>query len=407
MQTSSTVPKAAVTCPFDHHTADYAQNFRDILDETRAQTPLFWSEAHGGYWVATTYEMVRRLAIDSDTFTVARAPGRVGGILIPAPPGADTRPRFVPGEADGEEHDHYRLALNPDFSKQKIAEITPLIERHVNKNIDRIIAAGSFDVAHDLVAPILSGIACEHMGLEVDEPAPFFDSLMHMIDHGSDGSDHVQSDFDRSWAYIVEVVNERRAEPRDDVISHLVAWDPPFTDEQIHMMILNVSLGANDTTKSLLAQALIYIDHHPELRARFVAHPEEIRPAIDEFLRLTAVAMGPCRTATRDVEIDGILIREGERLMLSFPSANYDPAKYPHPRDFDLERGAAQHLAMGVGTHFCLGAWLAKSISAITMRELLARCPNYFIHHDAVVIGPNRSSLTVLERVPAEVGPLP
>src|SRR5438477_251021 len=85
------------------------------------------------------------------------------------------------------------------------------------------------DYAHDLVAPILSGITCEHMGLEVEAPAQFFDSLMHMIDHGSHGDDGVQSDFDRSWDYIVQVVNDRRAERRDDVISHLVAWEPPFT----------------------------------------------------------------------------------------------------------------------------------------------------------------------------------
>src|SRR2546423_3111140 len=141
--TATDATKGAVTCPFDHHTADYAHNFRGILDDLRETAPLVWSDAHGGYWVATTYDMTRRLAIDSETFTVARAPGRVGGILIPAPPGADTRPRFVPGEADGEEHDHYRLALNPHFSKQRVAELTPLIERHVNQAIDRIIAAGS------------------------------------------------------------------------------------------------------------------------------------------------------------------------------------------------------------------------------------------------------------------------
>jgi cytochrome P450 len=401
----TTADREMVTCPFDHHTADYAAHFREILADAREASPLIWTEAHGGYWVATTYEMVRRLAIDSEALTVARAPGRVGGILIPAPPGAETRPRFVPGEADGEEHDHYRLALNPHFSKQRIAEIQPLIDRHVGAALDRIIALQDFDVAHDLVAPILSGISCEHMGMVVDEPARFFDSLMHMVDHGTDGADGVASEFDRSWAYIEQVVQDRRAEPRDDVITALTQWDPPFTDEQIHMMILNVALGANDTTKSLLAQALIYLDRHPDVRARLAAEPDLVRPAIEEFLRLMPVAMGPCRTATRDIEVDGVTIKGGERLMLSFPGANFDPAKYPHPEEFDLERGAAQHLAMGVGTHFCLGAWLAKAISTTTVRELLRRCPNFSIDHDEVVIGPNRSSLTVLVATPANVGP--
>src|SRR5206468_3746598 len=98
-----------------------------------------------------------------------------------------------------------------------------------------------FDVARDLVAPILAEIACEHLGLtEVDDKPRFFNAQMHMVDHGSHGDDDVQNDFDEAWASIVRVVHERRAEPRDDVISALTQWEPPFTDEQIHMMIMNV-----------------------------------------------------------------------------------------------------------------------------------------------------------------------
>ena len=93
-------------------------------------------------------------------------------------------------------------------------------------------------------------------------------------------------------------------------------------------------------------------------------------------------------------------IKEGERLMLAFPSANLDPAKYPNPGQFDLERGAAQQLGMGVGTHFCLGAWLAKSISAMTLRELLRRCPNFSVDHEPSRGRANRSSLTTLPARP-------
>ncbi|MFV0307484.1 MAG: cytochrome P450 [Desertimonas sp.] len=391
------------TCPFDHHSTAFAANFRDIFDDVRS-APLFWTEAYGGYWVATTYDLVRKMAIDAETFTVSRSPERVGGIAIPPPPGADTRPRFVPGEADGEEHDHYRLALNPHFSKARINEMAPLIERHVTAAVDRVIEMGDFDVAHDLVAPILSGITCEHMGLEVDDPAQFFDSFHEMIIYGSTGGDEIGDEFKRSWAYVEQVVTDRRQEPRDDVITGLTQWEPAFTDEQIHMMILNVALGANDTTKSLLAQALVYVDEHPEVRDRLVEHPEEIRPAVEEFLRLISVATGPCRTATRDVEIGGVTIKKNEMVMLAFPSANHDPAKYPNPRQFDLDRGAAQHLGMGVGTHFCLGAWLAKAISAETIRQLFTRCPNLTVDRNAVEIGPDRAALTALVRTPAHVG---
>lgn len=392
-----------VTCPYDHHSPEFADRFREIHNELRATAPLAWSEEYGGFWVATSYELVRRLARDSDNFTVARGPGRVGGIHIPPPPGALDRPRFVPGEADGEEHDHYRLALNPHFSRRKIEDLTPMIERQVTAAVDRIVDQRDFDIAQDLVGPILADITCQHMGLDVADSAGFFQGLHYMVLHGSDGTDDVKDAFDASWAEIVRVAAARREHPRDDVISHLVQWEPAFTDEQIHMMVLNVSLGANNTTKSLVGQALMYIDRHPDLRARLRENPDLVRPAVDEFLRLLPVVGGPARTATSDVEVDGITIREGERVLLVYPSANHDPQKYANPSEFDLDRGAAQHLAMGVGTHFCLGAWLAKSLTEITIRQMLERCPDFFVDHALVEFGPDRGTVSNLLRVPAHV----
>ena len=143
-----------------------------------------------------------------------------------------------------------------------------MIERHVNAAIDNIIEMGQFDIAYDLVAPILAGIACEHMGLDaVKDPRRFFDAQMHMVDHGAPATTTCIATSTRPGTTSCRSSKNRRAEPRDDVITALTQWDPPFTDEQIHMMIMNVDLGANDTTKSLLAQVVIYIDQHPELRA--------------------------------------------------------------------------------------------------------------------------------------------
>lgn len=392
------------TCPFDHHEEAFGANFKDYLDEMRAAGPLVWSTLYGGFWVATTHEMARRLAIDSDTFQVGRTATRTGGIFIPPPPGADTRPRFVPGEADGVEHDRYRLALNPHFSKQRIAELSSLVERHVREAIDRVIAMGRFDVSRDLVAPILAGIACEHMGIEVADPPKFFDSLGHLVTHGaSDDHDAAQKNFDEAWANIVEIVAKRRSDPHNDVISALVQWtDPVFTDDEVYMMVLNVSLGANDTTKSLIAQALVYLDGHQDIQQLLRVDTAKVRPAIDEFLRLLPVTMGAARTADRDVEVDGITIKEGDRVYLSWPGGNFDPAKYADPRSFDLTRGSAQQLGMGVGAHFCLGAWLAKSISAVTIRELLART-KYRIDRENLRENPNRAVLCLYDDCPAIV----
>jgi cytochrome P450 len=399
-------------CPVDHHSAEFAQHHREILDDLRESAPLVWSPLYGGFWIATRFDIVRRLAMDSAGLTVAPGPHRTGGIQIPAPPGLKTRPLFVPGEADGQEHDDYRMALNPHFSKQRVAELTPMIERHVSGTIDAILDSRRFDVVNDLVGPILAGVACEHLGLEVENPAGFFQAMFEMVSYtptessGGDKFDQVARAFSQEWQAVVDLVADRRSNPREDVVSHLVRWTTPaFTDEQIQMMTLNVILGASDTTKSLVSQAVLYLDQDREVRDRLRRQPDLIRKSVEEFLRLFVVAMGPCRTATQDVEIAGVTIKQGERLMLSFPAANHDPAKYPDPDEFSLERGAGQHLAMGVGTHFCLGAWLAKSISTITLRELLDRVPDYVVDADGIRGAHDKNSLNHFESMPAAVTP--
>src|SRR5205807_9251784 len=103
----------------------------------------------------------------------------------PISPGAKHRLPFVPGEADGEEHDNYRLALNPHFSRQRVEEFQPLIDRYVAQTIDDIIERGEFDVIEELAGPILSGIACEILGLEVERPRWFFVALFGLVSYGA------------------------------------------------------------------------------------------------------------------------------------------------------------------------------------------------------------------------------
>jgi cytochrome P450 len=397
-----------IACPFDHHSADFMERHYEIYDELRGEAPIAWSDLYGGFWIVTSYELVRRLAVDSSSVSVAPGPERIGGILIPTPPGLKTRPLFVPGEAEGEEHDNYRLALNPHFSKQRVAELQPVIERHVAAAVDRCVAAGEFDVVNDLVAPLLAGIACEHLGLEVDDPAAFFKKMFHMVSYSGDADSQfeaIESDFTSAWQTVVSTVADRRVHPRDDVISHLTEFDHPvFTDEQVQMMTLNVILGAADTTGSLLAQSIMYLDQHRELRDKLAADHSLIRPTVEEFLRLFMVATGPARTAVKDIDIGGVHIRQGDRILLLFSSANHDPARYANPSEFDLDRGAVQHLAMGVGSHFCLGAWLAKAIATTTLRVLITRAPDYRVNSAHAECAADVSSLNHWEHVPAMAG---
>jgi cytochrome P450 len=395
-----------MACPFDHHSLEYQQRYGEIFDELREKAPIAWTDNHGGYWVVTNHELARKLDLDSERLQINQKKGEMeGGLLIPVSPGNQHRLPFVPGEADGEEHDKYRLALNPHFSKQRVAELQPLIDRYVAKTIDDILAQGEFDVIEELAGPILSGIACEILGLEVERPRPFFITLFALVSFGAgvEGElSDVRREFQESWATIVKTVAERRANPRNDVISALTQWTTPaFTDEEIQQMTLNVILGAADTTGTLISKAILYMYEHPEVKAQLSANPELVTPAIDEFLRLVGIAMGVGRTAMADIEVNGVTIKKGDRVLLSYYGANHDPRKYPNPNVFDLERGAPQHLGMGLGEHFCLGAWLAKAISATTIREFLRRVPDYRIDVDRARKGEDISTLNHWLTMPA------
>jgi cytochrome P450 len=398
-----------VVCPFDHHSAAFAADHVEIVRQLAEAGPLVWSDNYGGYWIATSYSVVRKIAVNSAAFSVAPGPDRTGGILIPPPPGSDTRPLFLPGEAEGSEHDDYRLALNPHFSKQRVAEMAPLIARHVARAIDRLEQMEKFEVVSDLSLPILAGITCEHLGVDVADPPGFFRAMFQrVIAYSADGenAERIAEDFRDSWEMLSELVKDRRAAPQDDVISHLASWNNPiFSDEQIQMMVLNVVLGAADTTSSLLAQAFLYLQSNPALRDHLTKNPEAIKPAIDEFLRLFPIVMGPARTATRDIEIEGFEIKAGDRVMLLLPAANRDPQKFSSPDEFDLLREeASRHLALGVGKHFCLGTWLAKSIAAQSLGAVLTRLPAFDVCTDDIEWAAHSYPLNHVDRLPALIG---
>ena len=211
--------------------------------------------------------------------------------------------------------------------------------------------------------------------------------------------------FEAAWKVVCDTVADRRVNPRSDIISHLAQFSTPrFSDEEIQSMTLNVVLGSADTTNALVGQALMYINDHPEVRKQLVDQPDLIRPAVEEFLRLFMVTTGPGRTVTKDVEIEGVTLRKGDRIMMAFAAANKDPLRYPNPYTFDLNRGAALHLGMGVGTHFCLGAHLAKAIAEEALRGLLARVPNFKADRRSAVSNEDKNSLNHWEHIPASIG---
>jgi cytochrome P450 len=382
-----------VVCPYDHNAPDFATYFDAVTAELVEKAPLVWSEASGGFWLATSYEVVRKLWLDEEHLFIGP-----NGRDVPWLPAGQAL-RFVPGEADDEAHDNYRLALNAMFTKEVVDGLLPEIEARIAGALDVLLAQDEFDAINDYAQPIVNGIVCEHLGLAVDDPVAFNKAISEGFRYAGNGSfpsDGVEKRFKAAWGHIVEVVNERRVNPKHDVISLLVQWqDPVLTDDEIQRMTMNVILGAADTVSKLIAQVILYLGQHHDVRDYLVAHPDRIEGAFDEFLRLAMLTMHTGRTARTDFEVAGVKVKAGDRVLLSRWGANHDPTKFPDPYTLHLERNARQHLAFGVGSHSCLGKWFAKAITTSALRELLARAPNYQVdlEHAIVreeVVGPGR-----------------
>lgn len=400
-----------LVCPFDHHSLEYAQQDREMFKDMREAGPVLWSEAYGGFWVATDYVHVREVLQDSETFTVeAVDSGAEYGTLIPAPRGAAM---LAPDTTlfnffDGERHDTVRAALNPHFSRRRVAQMAPLIKATVDRVLDRVLEQGEFDIVYDLAAPITAGIVSEHMGFGLENPAPFFRAVFSLkrTDEAAagEGSDPVVRTYKEGWAYLGDVVRARRAEPRDDVISALVqANDGQFTDDDIQGMCMNVIFGAADTTAAFTAHSLTFLADRPDLQAELRAEPKKIPAFIREGLRYFNVAMGVARTATRDVELGGAQIRRGDRIYALQPSANLDPGLYNAPEEFNLARPASQHLGFGGGIHSCLGASLAQAIVAADIGAVLERVETYSINTDEVVRNSDRSFISLFVKAPMRI----
>lgn len=381
-------------CPFDHHSPEYAEGYRDIVKDLREAGPLVWSDQYGGFWVATEYDVIRKVLMDSDNFTIEPSDEtKLGGPMLPTP--EELIPmKTTPGMfffQDGQPHTAARVALGPHYAKRRVAKMTDFIRSHVERVVDQVLPLGEFDIVDDLSMPVVAGVVTDHLGLGLEDPASIFRAM------GNPGTANISErpvmSFAEAVAYINEIVQARRANPRDDVISALIqANDGQFSDADVAGMAMQVILGALENSQTLTAHCMIFLADRPDLRAQLREDPARIPSFLVEALRYFSVAMGVARMALRDVEIAGTQIRRGERVLMPFPAGNFDPAKFDHPYDFDMDRRGPQHLDLGAGTHTCLGQFLVYDMVAELIHALLERIEAYTITPDMVVRNTNKSA---------------
>jgi cytochrome P450 len=279
------------------------------------------------------------------------------------------------------------------------------VRRKARELVDRFASTGHADLARDFARPLPAEMICTWLGFpEADHPQ-LLDWFGHLLDRvsGQRGLPGSALDArDSMRAYIADAASDRRATPRDDLLTMLVQAEADGTisrDEVLGCSVLLFMAGIT-TTSGLISNSLLHLARFPDQRELIRAEPELIPGAVEELIRFEAPIQTLIRTTTRKVESNGIEVPEGVHVSLIWASANRDERRWPDPDRLDIKRVPERHVAFGEGIHHCIGAPLARLEARIAFEELFARIPAY------AVSGPIRRVTTptdrALESLPVE-----
>lgn len=293
---------------------------------------------------------------------------------------------------DPPDHTRVRSLVSRAFTPRRIEGLQGHIRELCARLLDPHVGAGAFDFVQDFGAPLPSMVISELLGVpEADREAVrhLIDTTFHLDPDQGMVNDIALTARIELWTYLTDLVRDRQARPRDDMVSDLAAAELGeadgstrrlTTEEQVEFANLLVSAGT-ETVARLLGFAAVALDAHPDQRAELAADPGLLPGAVEELLRYEPPSPVQGRWTTREVEVHGTTIPAGAKVLLLTGSAGRDERTYPEPDRFDVHRRFDHHVSFGYGVHFCLGAALARMEGRIGLEEVLARFPEWTVDH--------------------------
>ncbi len=312
-----------------------------------------------------------------------------------------SRPRIDSADTminkDDPEHQTQRRLVARKFTPRAVKELEAHIKNHVQHLIDNVKDKGGCEVIKDLAAPLPANIISEKLGFPKELwPKCQWVAEITMSEAGQyhlDGSDRNDLQTESIDAILwfagecVEIMNQRRKEPKDDLIStwvHAEVDGKKMTDDEIVQEALLLLDGGAETTRTVIGAICYELIRHPDQRDILKNDPSIIRETgVEEFIRFVTPILNMRRTTTADHELHGEQISAGDEILLMYGSANRDERVFDNPDTFDVKREHNNHVAFGFGTHFCLGASLARLEIAIMFEELLTQLPDMKLVSDA------------------------
>ncbi|BBZ78625.1 cytochrome P450 [Mycolicibacterium anyangense] len=375
---------------FDHHSPEFAESWREQYAGLRAACPMAHSEKHGGFFVATDYQAIQQILHDPQNFVCGRdldlGDGRIasGGVTVPT-----NAVRMGMMEMDPPRSQALRKIISGRFTKRAVQEYQPRMQQLVSWCIDKVIESGSIDFVDDIANPLPALITLDYLGLPLDR-WEFYATTLHKAAYREKGSGRaVASMLDDIRA----TVRERRAHPLDDgsVLEQLLSGEEngePISEDLAVELIFMLLNGGIDTTTALIANSFLYFDDHRDQWEWLAEDHSRLPAAVDELIRYTSPSTGVARTVAQPVEVAGVRLDIGDRVLLALGSANADDQVFDNPNEVQLDRAPNRHLSFGSGVHRCLGAFVAPAEMALLLQEVLNRMPDYRIDREKVVAYP-------------------
>jgi cytochrome P450 family 142 subfamily A polypeptide 1 len=379
------------------HASSWDERMPERTRWLRENAPVYWSEKTGAF-ILTRYDDVVHVSKNHDEFCSGEGvlPGRMNAKI---------------GMIDEDEphHGEMRGLINRGFTPRMVRRWEEVFQQLTDETLDKIAAKGECDFVEDVAVPMPLILIAEMIGIRKEDRQRFHQWSDAMIGaQGNLDNPVITAAAGKAaleyYTYLVDIIADRRQNPKQDLISILVRAKEDgvlvqhetgryrdnmgadagvetseeqramSNDELIKMCVLLLVAG-NETTRNGLSGAMQLLIENPDVQKRLAANPSLIPGAIEEMLRLVSPVLSFARTATRDTSLRGVPIAKGQKVLMIYGAANRDPEAFPEPDRLDIDRHP-HHLAFGIGNHFCMGANLARMELRVALTEILRRLPD-------------------------------
>ncbi|WP_067903607.1 cytochrome P450 [Nocardia vaccinii] len=383
---------------------------RDIADDPypvyrrlRAEAPLYYNERHD-FYALSRHDDIDRALLDWKTFSSSRGP-----ILEIIKAGVEIPPGTLPME-DPPAHDIHRSLLVRVFTPRRVLSLEPQIRQMCVRSLERLAGVDHFD----LMTAFANEVPMRVIGMLLGIPEADQQSVRDRADADLRTEPGQQMQVEQAIPntdHFAEYIDWRAEHPSDDLMTELLHAEfedvegvrRTLTRQEILTYISVVAGAGNETTARLIGWLGSLLTRYPEQRAQLVADPGLIPNAIEETLRFEPTGHAIARYVTTDVELRGVTVPAGSAMMLLVASANRDEDRWSDPDRFDIHRKMSNLRTFGFGTHYCLGAALARLEAKIALEELLRHFPTWDVDWDKITLSPT-STVRGWETLPVTVG---